>query len=50
MIYDAIGQMLLAGTFAKQEFQINISSLAKGLYLLKVEDVEGVAVKRFVKE
>ena len=49
-ICGILREMLLNGSFTKPEFQINISSLAKGVYLLKVENEEGVGVRRFVKE
>ena len=50
MVYNTIGQMLMNGSFAKEETIINISSLAKGLYILKVQNNESLGVMRFVKE
>jgi hypothetical protein len=46
-IYSLLGQKLLT-TIAKE---VNVSSLSKGIYMVRVEDEKGgVATKKIVKE
>jgi hypothetical protein len=49
-IDDVCGRQLLQFPVSKAKTDIDISSLAKGIYFLKVENKNGVAVKKFVKE
>lgn len=46
-IYSLLGQKMFSST----QKQLNISNLASGIYMLKVEDVNGaIATQKFVKE
>ena len=49
-IYDIQGQLLLQQQMQEAKTIINIVTFAKGLYFLKVENENGIAVKKFVKE
>jgi len=49
-IYNVQGQLLLKQPMQQEKIEINISGFAKGVYVLKIESEEGVAVKRVVKE
>lgn len=50
LVYDQLGQALLNGVFMNEKFAVNIKTLAKGFYFLKVEHEEGFVVRKFVKE
>jgi hypothetical protein len=47
-VYDISGKLLLSKQL--NENQIDISSLAKGLYFIKLSTAEGSVVRKFVKE
>lgn len=47
-IFDAVGKTIVSGKLTKQE--INVSSLPKGIYLLKVKASEGTLSTKFIKE
>lgn len=49
-VYDILGEEIISKTFTGNKFSIDVSGLAKGLYLLKVENENGVEVRRFIKE
>lgn len=49
-VYDILGEEIISKTFSGSKTDIDVSRLAKGLYLLKVESGEGVEVRRFIKE
>jgi PKD repeat protein len=49
-IYDVQGQLLLQQPMLQAKTNINISAFSKGLYFLKVENENVVAVKKFEKE
>jgi len=49
-IYDIAGRLLSAQTVVQAKTQINISSLAAGIYVLKAFDRDGVSAVKFVKE
>jgi len=49
-IYNVQGQLLLKQPMQQEKIEINISGFAKGVYVLKIESEEGIAVKRIVKE
>jgi pectin methylesterase-like acyl-CoA thioesterase len=49
-IYNASGSLLICKTAEKEIEQIDVRSLGKGVYLVKVTDKESVKVDRFVKE
>jgi uncharacterized repeat protein (TIGR03803 family) len=49
-VYNLQGQLLLKQTVKQAKEEINISGLAKGIYLLKVSNRENIKVKKFVKE
>jgi len=49
-VYDIIGNKILQSFLTKEKTELNLSSLAKGIYFLKVENEMGVAMKKFVKE
>lgn len=48
-VYNILGTEVFSKSFSGNKFNLDVSGLAKGLYLLKVENEGGVAVKRFVK-
>ncbi|XLS29390.1 M4 family metallopeptidase [Flavobacteriaceae bacterium M23B6Z8] len=47
-ITNLIGQTILQGTLLNN--QINVSSLAKGVYLISVSDEEETTIKKFIKQ
>ena len=47
-IYDLNGKLLLSKQLNANQF--DISSLAKGLYFIKLSTAEGSVVRKFVKE
>lgn len=49
-VYSLQGRFLFGQNIKKENTNLNISKLAKGMYFLKVECAEGIAVRRFVKE
>jgi hypothetical protein len=49
-IYNMQGQLLLSQPVLQNKTEINISSLAKGIYYIKLSTQQGLAVKKFVKE
>jgi hypothetical protein len=49
-VYDIQGQLLIWQPMLQPKITININTFAKGLYFVKVENGNGVAVKKFVKE
>lgn len=52
-IINCIGETLLPNNYFdynKDQIEINIASLSKGLYFLKLKTINGFAVKKFVKE
>jgi hypothetical protein len=49
-IYDLQGQILFQQPIQQAKEEINISNLAKGLYLIKISNNDGVTVKKFIKE
>ena len=46
-IYNVQGKLVLYGEL---EESINVSILSEGLYTIKIENEEGVAIKQFVKQ
>lgn len=50
IIYDIKGQLLIQQQISGSSAEINISSLAAGMYFLKIENQEGIGVKIFIKE
>jgi hypothetical protein len=48
VVYDISGKLLLSKQL--NENQLDISSLAKGLYFIKLSTMEGSVVRKFVKE
>lgn len=49
-IFDITGKLLLNKIINAGSFQLDVSSLAAGLYFLVLETPKGTAVKKFVKE
>jgi hypothetical protein len=49
-IYNIQGQLLLQQPMVQAKTNIDIVSLVKGMYYIKVKTVKGIAVKKFVKE
>lgn len=49
-VYDATGTLVIEKSFTRNKFNIEVSNLAKGLYLLRVENENGMAAKRFLKD
>lgn len=49
-IYDNLGRQLVAAKLTKEEQQINISNLTRGIYLMKIETSKGPKCIKFVKE
>lgn len=49
-VYNMMGEIVTDFTFTGNKTQADVSSLAKGLYLLRIENKEGTAARRFVKE
>jgi hypothetical protein len=49
-IYNITGQLLLKQSLQQSQTEISISSLAKGIYIIKVSSADGIAVKKFIKE
>jgi hypothetical protein len=46
-IYNILGKLVLKGN---SENQINVSSLTKGIYVLKLKDGENTINQKFIKE
>ncbi|WP_052172477.1 leucine-rich repeat domain-containing protein [Psychroserpens jangbogonensis] len=46
IVYNMLGKQVLSGTSA----QIDISGLSEGMFVLKLETTNGIAVKRFIKK
>jgi hypothetical protein len=49
-IFDITGKLLLNKEINAGSFQLDVSSLAAGLYFLVLDTPKGTAVKKFVKE
>lgn len=49
-IYNIQGQLLLQQFIHQAREEINISSLAYGVYIIKVNSVDGIAVRKFIKK
>jgi hypothetical protein len=49
-IYNLHGQQLMQCEMKETKTQIDISSLAQGMYFVKIESDEGIAVRKIVKE
>jgi len=49
-IYDFSGKLIMVNSQLSNENAINISSLPKGIYLVKVYAHQGIIAKKFVKE
>jgi hypothetical protein len=50
LIYDLNGRMLLQQSIENAKTKIDISSLSKGIYFVKVCNKDGATVKKFIKE
>ena len=50
IIYDIQGQLLLQQTIKQSQIEINISSFAKGVYIIKVYNDNNIMVSKFIKE
>ncbi|MDD3878184.1 MAG: T9SS type A sorting domain-containing protein [Bacteroidales bacterium] len=50
LIYNLQGKLILQKPIKETKAQINISNLAKGMYLIRVESEDESLVRRFVKE
>jgi len=49
-MYDVVGNLVLEKNFNTNITDVNVSSLPKGMYFVKVETESGMAVEKFVKE
>ena len=49
-IYDILGKKILSGTVTTTNKKINVSSLKKGIYILKLETSNGSVTKKLIKE
>jgi hypothetical protein len=49
-VYNVQGQLLLKQKIRQEKTELDISGLARGVYLLKLSDAESIEVSRFVKE
>lgn len=49
-IFDALGTMITKGRIAENKFQIDIRGFAEGLYFLKLENENGISIKKFIKQ
>ena len=49
-ISDITGRILLSGKSTNQDFSIDISALAQGVYFIKCGNEKGIGVGKFVKE
>jgi hypothetical protein len=46
----AIGQVVFYEHFSAPQMQIDVSTLAAGIYMLQLKSNEGIMVKKFQKE
>jgi len=49
-IYDILGKKILSGTVTTSNKKINVSSLKKGIYILKLETSNGSVTKKLIRE
>jgi hypothetical protein len=49
-IYDIQGKLLLQQAISQHQTELNISQLAKGIYIVKVNNDKNSMVSKFVKE
>ena len=49
-IYDILGKKILSGTVTTNNKKINVSSLKKGIYILKLETSNGSITKKLIRE
>ena len=49
-VLDMHGQVLIQQPIIQKKTQIDLGSIAKGMYLIKLTTAEGVVIKQFVKE
>jgi len=49
-VYNIQGQMLKMVSLQEERIKLNVSGFAKGMYFLKVESENGIAVKKFIKD
>jgi hypothetical protein len=49
-IFNMQGQQIFSDALKQEKTEINISTLAHGMYFVKVNSEKGIAVKKFVKE
>ena len=49
-VYDVTGKLILNGSLAGSENNINVASLAQGSYIIKVAGGKGTASKLFIKQ
>ncbi|WP_417557875.1 endonuclease [Mesoflavibacter zeaxanthinifaciens] len=49
-IYDILGKKILSGTVTTNNKKINVSSLKKGIYILKLETSNGSVTKKLIRE
>lgn len=49
-IYDILGKKVLSGTVTTNNKKINVSSLKKGIYILKLETSNGSITKKLIRE
>ena len=49
-IYDIQGQLLLQQAIIQQKTEVNINNLAKGIYVLKINNNNNTTITKFVKE
>lgn len=49
-VFNLQGQLILHQPMLQTKQEINISNLAKGFYIIKLGNADGIAVKKFIKE
>jgi len=49
-VYNVHGQILIQQALQQAKTDVDISKLEKGVYVIKCESSEGIAVKRFIKD
>jgi hypothetical protein len=49
-LFSSNGQLIIRQPLLQTKTEIDLSSFAKGLYFVKIENTEGVSMRKFVKE
>jgi hypothetical protein len=49
-VFNLQGQLIFSQAIKEEKTSVNISTLARGMYIIKVYSEKGVAIKKFIKE